>query len=145
MAQPDISPLRVAALGLDAGAVGVIAAAIVGWLPPVAAVLAIVWYCIQIIESRTVQKKLRQWRLRRLVKLRAEAVALELAIRHNNFDLRGLDEANQVHQAASAKATELTHEALMEENEAIEAQRLEDALGPLPPTSSAVPKKDPRD
>jgi hypothetical protein len=128
MSGPDISPIRAGVIAIDAGAVGVIAAAIVGWLPPLAAIVAILWYVIQIYESQTVQRKVRAWRLRKLVKLRAETVALELALRTQNYDLRALDEATQVHKVAVEKAAELSHLAAKKETEEIQAQRLEDAL-----------------
>lgn len=93
----------------DAGAVGLIAVSIMGWLPPLAAIIAIIWYCIQIYESRTLQKNVRNWRLRKLVKLRSEATALELRLRENNNDLRGLDQANTVHLAATVASNLATH------------------------------------
>lgn len=137
---PNLTPLRVITMTADAGAVGLIAGAITGWLPPLAAILAIVWYVIQIYESSTLQKKLRSYRLRRLVRIRAEAVALELLLRGNkSADLRGLDEANQVHLAATSKATELTHDALKEEQIAIEGERIETALLAL--NTKEIPKK----
>ncbi len=56
----------------DAGAGATILAALAGWLPPLAALAGIIWYLIQIYESKTVQvrirlirSKLRQRRLER--------------------------------------------------------------------------------
>lgn len=46
---------------IDAGAAGLIMGTFVGWLPGIAAFLAVVWYLIQIWESRTFTN----WRLRR--------------------------------------------------------------------------------
>lgn len=116
-----------------------------GIIPAVAAILAIVWYLIEIFESPTLQKFIRSRRLRKLVRLRAKAVALELMVREQNFDLRGLDEANQVHLAAAGKAATLTHEALQsEQSEKVqklaseqrvkESQRIEKALLDLKPS-----------
>lgn len=120
--------MRVAAMVVDASAVGVITAAIIGWLPPLAALVAIIWYIIQIFESRTIQKKIRVFRLRRLVRLRADAAALELTIRGQNFDLRGLDEANQIYVAATTEAAKVTRSALKEEQREIAGHTIEDAL-----------------
>lgn len=97
-----------------------------GLIPAVAALLAVIWYLIEIYESRTIQKLIRVRRLRKLVRLRAKAVALELLVRNQNFDLRGLDEANQVHLAAAGKAAELTHEALVVEQMDQVQQQAED-------------------
>lgn len=44
--------------------VGALVSTIFGWLPAAGAVVAIVWYLIQIAESDTFQK----WRLRRHIK-----------------------------------------------------------------------------
>lgn len=86
-----------------------------GLIPAIAAILAVVWYGLEIWENKTVQRMIRARRLRKLVRLRAASVALELAIRNQDGGLRGLDEANQVHQAASGTAARLTHEALQDE------------------------------
>lgn len=40
----------------DIGAAGAVIGTLAGYLPTAAAVLAIVWYCIQIWESKTVRK-----------------------------------------------------------------------------------------
>ncbi len=132
----DFPPLRVAG---ELSAVGVITTTILGILPPMVALIAFIWYVIQITESKTIQRKIRACRLRRLVRLRAKAVALELAIRNHNFDLRGLDEANQVHLAAAEKSAVLTHETLIEEQKEIERKRLEETLFSLQPPGSTGP------
>ena len=41
---------------VDAGAVTTTAAALVGWLPPIVAILTLVWTVIRIYETETVQK-----------------------------------------------------------------------------------------
>lgn len=43
---------------LDASGVAAIVAALAGWVPPLAGFVAILWYCIQIYESKTFQKLL---------------------------------------------------------------------------------------
>ena len=101
----------------DIGAVGTIAAALAGWLPPFAAVIAIFWYLIQIRESLTVQVWMRRWRLRKLVKMRANAVQYELYLQQRNKDLIGLAGANKVHLAAETEAAAVTQD-LMEKEEA---------------------------
>lgn len=47
---------------LDAGAVTIWVAALVGWLPAIASILSIVWLMLRILESRTVQQALGKWR-----------------------------------------------------------------------------------
>lgn len=106
-----------------------IGGAFFGLIPAFAALLAVIWYLLEIWENKTVQRVVRVRKLRRLVKLRAKAVALELSIRNADGGLRGLDEANQVHQAASGKAAEIVHEALRVEQRETETRRLEDTLG----------------
>ena len=94
----------------DATAVGVIAATLLAWLPPAAALFAIAWYIIQMYESKTIQNMLRTRRLKKLVTIRAKATALELLIREKNSELGNLDRANAVHSAALKAADEITHE-----------------------------------
>lgn len=93
-----------------------IGGALMGLLPSIAAVAALIWYMLEIYESRTIQKFVRARRLQTLVKLRAKAVALELDIRNRERDLRPLDEANQIHIAAASKAADITHEAAKEQD-----------------------------
>lgn len=38
---------------------------LLGWLPHIAALLAAVWYSVQIWESKTLQKRIKLWRFRR--------------------------------------------------------------------------------
>lgn len=45
---------------------------IVGWLPPLAALAAIIWYVIQIHESKTIQKWIAAYRARKVAKLHRE-------------------------------------------------------------------------
>lgn len=40
----------------DALSAGAVVATIAGWLPPLAAALGVVWYCIQIAESKSFQR-----------------------------------------------------------------------------------------
>lgn len=100
-----------------------------GVIPAIAAILAVIWYALEIYDNKNVQRWVRARRLRKLVKLRAAAVALELAIRNHDGELSALNDANQVHQAASGKAAELTHDALMVEQKKVEGERIEKALG----------------
>lgn len=43
---------------VDAGAVGIVGATLVGWLPAIAALLTILWTAIRIFETATVQRLL---------------------------------------------------------------------------------------
>ncbi len=71
--------------GASAGAV---VTSLLGWLPPVAAFIAFVWYCIQIYESSTVQKWLFRRRLRKLTRLREEVAEIETRHRGEKSDDR---------------------------------------------------------
>jgi hypothetical protein len=60
--------------GLSAGA---IVATIAGWLPPFAAVVALIWYAIQIWESKTIQNYLYGRRQRQMARLKIKMAKLE--------------------------------------------------------------------
>lgn len=60
-----------------------------GWLPPAAALIAIVWYIIQIYESDTVQSWLRNRRTRKIAHMKAQVLLMEA---QNKGDLPGLDD-----------------------------------------------------
>jgi len=101
----------------DLGAIGTIAASLAGLLPPLAALIAIMFYIIQIKESDTISRALRNWRLRKLTRLRARAVEYELFLQHKDKDLTGLVAANKVHIAAETAAS-LSTEKQFEKDEA---------------------------
>ena len=48
-------PLTLIRHAFDWISAGAIVGSLVGYLPPLAAALAIIWYCIQIYESKTFQ------------------------------------------------------------------------------------------
>lgn len=48
--------------GIDAAAAGTAVASVMGWLPAVAALVSIVWFGIQIFESKTSQYWVQRWR-----------------------------------------------------------------------------------
>lgn len=56
---------------------GAIVFAILGWLPPLAALVGLIWYCIQIHESKTMQDWLKRRRLRRINRLREQLLVLQ--------------------------------------------------------------------
>ncbi len=60
--------------GASLGAVGL---ALIGWLPPIAAVIAVIWYMIQIYESNTVQGWIRSRRTRKLARMKARVIMME--------------------------------------------------------------------
>lgn len=64
--------------------VGMIISSIVGWLPAAAALIGVIWYSIQIYESKTVQNWLENKLKRRLMYLHAEASRLELILSEKN-------------------------------------------------------------
>jgi len=43
---------------IDTASIGTIVATIAGWLPAVAALVSIVWGCIRVYETRTIQRLL---------------------------------------------------------------------------------------
>jgi hypothetical protein len=47
---------------LDAVSVGTVAGALMGWLPPIAALLTIIWTTIRIFETNTVQRLVNKFR-----------------------------------------------------------------------------------
>jgi chromate transport protein ChrA len=57
--------------------VGAIVATIMGFIPPIAAMIAIVWYVIQICESDTVKRWFAYRRTRKIARLRAQVLMLE--------------------------------------------------------------------
>lgn len=58
-----------------------IVASFVGYIPGIAACVALVWYFIQIYESATIQRWLAGRRIRKLARLKARVIMLE-AINH---------------------------------------------------------------
>lgn len=61
---------------VDVAAAGSIVASIAGYLPAIAALAAIIWYGVQIWESKTVQRHVRRLRMARLRKrIAARALA----------------------------------------------------------------------
>lgn len=47
---------------LDLASLGVVFGTLMQWLPPLAALLTIVWTLIRIYETKTVQRCIRRWR-----------------------------------------------------------------------------------
>lgn len=56
---------------------GAIITSFMGWVPGIAAIVALVWYVIQISESQTVQRWFLARRQRKLASLRAKLLKLE--------------------------------------------------------------------
>lgn len=63
---------------------GMIISAFLGWLPAIGATIAIIWYSIEIYESKTVQRYLEKRLRNRLLKLHSEAAHLELVLSEKN-------------------------------------------------------------
>lgn len=61
---------------------GSILASVLGYTPALAAGVALIWYFIQISESKTVQAWVKNRRVRKLAKLKAEAIMLEAKLQH---------------------------------------------------------------
>jgi hypothetical protein len=62
---------------------GAILASFVGWIPAVAALIALTWYVIQIVESRTFQRWLRNRHLRKLLHAKSKIIELEARLGHD--------------------------------------------------------------
>ena len=60
---------------------GTIVGAAIGYVPAFAALVALVWYIIQISESKTIQAWIKGRRVRKLAKLKAEAILLEAKLK----------------------------------------------------------------
>lgn len=58
--------LRPVLLTVDFAAAGAIIGAIAGLLPPLGALAALIWYGIQIYESKTIQRHVRHARLKKI-------------------------------------------------------------------------------
>ena len=56
---------------------GAVVATITGYVPGIAAFVALVWYFIQIFESATVQRWLAGRRIRKLARMKAAVIMLE--------------------------------------------------------------------
>ena len=56
---------------------GMVVISLLGLVPPIAALIAVFWYCIQIYESQTVQSLIRRRKKAQLLRLRAKAAAIE--------------------------------------------------------------------
>lgn len=59
-------------------ALGAIVSTIVGLVPAVAALLALIWYIIQIYESETTKKWLAARKARKIIRLKIELAKLEI-------------------------------------------------------------------
>ena len=57
--------------------------AFAGWVPVLAALIALVWYTVQIFESRTFQRWRRTRHVRRLLKAKAMVLTMEGVLGHD--------------------------------------------------------------
>ena len=86
----------------DVLASGVIVSTFLNWLPAVAGFLAVIWYCFQIWESKTVQKWAREYQRKRyLMQLAKTSVEAQLA---SELAKRIQSDANTVADAAAVTA-----------------------------------------
>jgi hypothetical protein len=76
----------------NAFSIGAIAATFMGWVPGVAALVALIWYSIQIFESATVQRWLANRRARRIAHLKAQVLLLEARNRMPPLDRSTFDD-----------------------------------------------------
>lgn len=61
----------------NSASIGAVVSTIFGWLPPAAALIALIWYVIQIYESATVQKWIRTRRTRKIARMKAQVLLME--------------------------------------------------------------------
>ena len=47
---------------LDVASIGTVVATLTAWLPPIAALISILWGLIRVYETETVQKLIKKWR-----------------------------------------------------------------------------------
>lgn len=59
---PIFDGLDVDHLFAHIASLGAIFATIAGWLPSIAALVAVLWYVLQIYESKTVQRHIHRWK-----------------------------------------------------------------------------------
>ncbi len=72
-------------VGNSASAVAIVST-FVGWLPPMAALIALVWYVIQIHESKTIQAWHRNRRTRKIARMKARVLMMEAKNLPDPFD-----------------------------------------------------------
>lgn len=109
----------------NSASVGVIVSAIIGWLPAAAALIAVIWYLVQLYESKTIQRFLDRRLRKKLVKLHSEAARLELLLSEkNNFETR-----EQIKHLAKMR-TELDYNINSLAHSKEEAEKVENANGP---------------
>lgn len=104
-------------IAVDAGVTYAIIASWLGWFQPIVGGIALlaglIWYTIQIWESRTVQRRLRWWRIEhrkaRLVKLRAAAIKATAKVVATNVEAAAAVVAEKV--IATAVTDKVTSEA----------------------------------
>jgi hypothetical protein len=61
----------------NTASIGAVVSTVFGWLPPVAAFIAVVWYVIQIYESDTIQSWVKNRRVRKIARMKAQVIMLE--------------------------------------------------------------------
>jgi hypothetical protein len=90
---------------------------VIGWLPSVAVLLAILWYVLQIWDSRHVQTWISNRRVRKLAKLKIEMArltALELIAHpvHPDLTVPAKDAAESLLETARLEARKIVETAL---------------------------------
>lgn len=89
---------------VDAGSAFLVVGALANLLPPIAAILAGLWYMVQIYESKTVQSRLYRHRIKRLAKKLRNLEARKLML---NAEIDSVEKV----RAATAYAEERLEEA----------------------------------
>ncbi len=63
-----------------------------GWLPAIAALVAAVWYLIQIYESATIQRWVAGRRIRKIARMKAKVMMMEARMRDPLFGKSPLED-----------------------------------------------------
>ncbi len=61
----------------NGASLGAVVTTLFGYLPPIAAFIALIWYLIQIFESGTVQKWIKTRRVRKIARMKARVLLME--------------------------------------------------------------------
>ena len=123
----------------NGAAVTAIFSAVLGWIPPIAAVIALIWYTINIYESKTIQNYLQRRLRNKLMCLHARTAALEMRL-VDVTDVSTMDHFKKMAGMrtdvdAGLRERELNHEHANELMIAAIAEKKLAAAQPDPPTS----------
>ena len=85
---------------------GAIVGTVMGWLPAVAAVVALIWYVIQIVESKTFQRWYSRRRARKIKRLQEQVKMLQMRDAEKLHDALELKDVHHRHRQAPTETGE---------------------------------------